>query len=166
MSGGGDGPLSPQRVEPLLRAATWRLVGGASTGSTNDDAKALARSGDPGNVAVLAIEQTQGRGRFDRDWDSPRGGVYASVVLRPDIAPDRVGAIALAAGLGIARGLDRMGVRAGGEIRLKWPNDLRVGGRKLCGVLTESAMAAGRVEWVVIGFGINVQRPVGRSAGV
>jgi BirA family biotin operon repressor/biotin-[acetyl-CoA-carboxylase] ligase len=153
--------LSPDRVGRLLRVATWRLVGGGATGSTSDDAKALARAGDPGGVVVLATSQTAGRARFDRGWDSPDGGVYASVFLRLDTAPDRAGALPLAAGLGIARGLGRLGAGPAGPIRLKWPNDLRVADSKLCGVLVESSVSAGRLEWIVVGFGINVVRPAG-----
>ena len=166
MSGVEGAQLSPDRVGPLLRAATWRLVGGGATGSTNDDARALAQAGDPGAVAVLATSQTKGRGRFDRGWDSPGGGVYASVLLRPDSAPDLVSALPLAAGLGIARGLGRLGAGPAGSLRLKWPNDLRVAGRKLCGVLAESSVSAARLEWVVVGFGVNVVRPGGGAASV
>lgn len=153
--------LAPQRVAAALRQASWRMSGGGATGSTNDDARALALAGESGGVVILADEQTLGRGRLGRAWSSPRGGVYASVLLRPRLEAAALEALPLAAGLGIAEGLERLGVR----VSLKWPNDLRVDGAKLGGVLVESRVSAGQVEWVVIGFGLNVRRPATTAVG-
>lgn len=150
-----DAPL-PTEVLPRLTDPLWvRLEGGGETGSTNDDARALARAGAPEGTVVLASRQTSGRGRLGRSWSSPAGGVYLSAVLRPSLAPVEMGPLALVVGLGIARGLDRLGVTVG----LKWPNDVLMSGRKLAGILLEMTAEGDRVDWVVVGLGINVRRP-------
>jgi BirA family biotin operon repressor/biotin-[acetyl-CoA-carboxylase] ligase len=177
------GSLAPERVGPLLvgtAAEGWRLLGGGVTGSTQDDARALAGLADPGGpadpasfvpVAVLAERQTTGRGRFDRSWESPTGGVYFSALVRPVLAIEAAPALPLAAGLGIARGLEAV-FADGLAITLKWPNDLRVSGAqgaatraKLAGVLAESAVSGGHLAWVVIGCGINVVAPGSPAPG-
>lgn len=151
-----DLPL-PEEVAPLLTSRLWtRLEGGGPTGSTNDDAKALARAGAPEGLAVLASAQTRGRGRLGRRWESPPGGVYVSVLLRPQMSPADVPPLALAVALGVARGVERFGVSP----TLKWPNDVLTDGDKLAGVLLETAAEADRAEWVVAGVGLNV-RPAG-----
>ena len=152
-----DGPI-PAEIAVRLQSTLWsRLEGGGETGSTNDDARALARSGAFEGTVVLASVQTAGRGRLGREWVSPAGGAYFSAVLRPDVAPFDVSALSLVVALGIARGLERVGVVA----RLKWPNDVLLGDRKLAGVLLEMAAEADAVEWVVAGVGLNVKRPDG-----
>ncbi len=155
-----DAPL-PVEVAALLQTALWvDLRGGGATGSTNDDARTLARAGAPEGTAVLASEQTGGRGRLGRTWSSPPGGVYLSVVLRPVVAPAQVASLALAVALGVARGFDRLGADAA----LKWPNDVLLGERKLAGVLLEMGAEPDRVEWVVAGIGVNVRRPAENPA--
>ena len=150
-----DGPL-PSEIEPLLADAAWmRLAGGGPTGSTNDDARALARDGAPDGTVVLASRQSMGRGRLGRTWVSPEGGAYLSVIVRPQVTPTEVSSLALAVGLGIARGLsEHLGVGT----MLKWPNDVVLGGAKLSGILLEMGAEADRVNWVVVGIGINVRR--------
>jgi len=155
-----DGPL-PAEVAVHLRSDFWsHLEGGHETGSTNDDARALARADAAEGTVVLASAQTAGRGRLGREWVSPTGGAYFSAVLRPDVAPADVSALSLVVGLGIARGLERLGVDA----RLKWPNDVLLSGRKLAGVLLEMAAEADAVEWVVAGVGLNIHRPAETTA--
>jgi BirA family biotin operon repressor/biotin-[acetyl-CoA-carboxylase] ligase len=152
-----DAPL-PSEVAPLLRSAFYaRLVGGGSTASTNDDARALARAGAGEGTCVLASAQTGGRGRLGRDWASPRGGVYASVVLRPAVETPASVVLPLVVGLGVARGIAGLGVDA----KLKWPNDVLDGeGRKVAGVLLEGLTEAWRVAWIVAGVGVNVRRTI------
>jgi len=150
-----DAPL-PAEIEPLLADAAWmQLTGGGETGSTNDDARALARTGAPEGTVVLASRQTAGRGRLGRVWVSPDGGAYLSIILRPSVAPGEVASLALAVGLGIARGFsEHLGVGT----MLKWPNDVQLSGGKVAGILLEMAAESDRVEWVVVGIGINVRR--------
>lgn len=124
------------------------------TGSTNDDAwDALASLGD--GVAVVALEQTRGRGRAGRNWQQvPGAGLALSVALHLGCDVRQAGAIPLAAGLAVVRAAHALGVPAA---RLKWPNDVLVGGAKLAGVLCEVRRAPGGGEAVVIGVGLNVR---------
>ena len=146
----------PAEVEPLVRDPLWHdFAGGPSTGSTNDDARLLAREGAGEGCVVVAASQDAGRGRMGRTWTSPAGGAYFSVVLRPPVAPSQAGPLALVVALGVARGLEAVGVVAG----LKWPNDLQLRGHKLAGVLLEISAESDRIDWVVAGVGINVSRP-------
>jgi len=119
--------------------------------STSDRVKALARAGAPEWTAVLADQQSGGRGREGRHWASPPGGLYLSVLFRPRFAA--VGLLPLAAGVAVAEAAREFGVRA----ELKWPNDTLVAGRKLAGVLAEAASGAAGVEWVSLGIGVNVR---------
>ncbi len=157
-----DLPL-PQEVAHLLGAGRgWVVTGREVTGSTNDDAKELARAGAPGLTAVLASRQTGGRGRLGRTWESPSGGVYLSVVLRPEIAPHEAAPLAPVCALGVARGVERLGVP---EAAVKWPNDVMLEGGKLAGVLVEVSAESDALEWAVIGVGLNVRRPEVGAAG-
>ena len=151
----------PAEVAPLLKSAMWaELTGGGQTASTNDDARALARTGAPEGTVVLASHQLAGRGRLGRTWVSPQGGVYLSAILRPAVAPTEVASLALAVALGVVLGLERLGVRA----RLKWPNDVLLGEEKLAGVLLEMSAETDSVDWVVAGVGLNVRRPAATGA--
>jgi BirA family biotin operon repressor/biotin-[acetyl-CoA-carboxylase] ligase len=128
-----------------------------SIGSTNARARALASDG-AADVVVLADEQTGGRGRLQRAWASPSGGVWLSVLLRPALPPASVPLLTLAAGVATVRAVEPAGV----EPRLKWPNDVLVAAPdgsedelKIAGILTEMAGEADRTEWVVVGIGVN-----------
>jgi BirA family biotin operon repressor/biotin-[acetyl-CoA-carboxylase] ligase len=124
-------------------------------GSTNDRARELAEEGAE-DVVVVADEQTGGRGRLDREWAAPAGGVWASLVLRPERPPAAVPMYTLAAAVAVTRAAREVGV----EATIKWPNDVLVGDaereeRKLCGILTEMEGEADRVSWLVLGIGVN-----------
>jgi BirA family biotin operon repressor/biotin-[acetyl-CoA-carboxylase] ligase len=118
--------------------------------------KAAARAGAAPWTVVLAGEQTAGRGRHGREWMSPRGGLYLSVLLdRPHrMDPTRPGPLALLGGVAVARALCGLGLDA----RLKWPNDVRVRGRKIAGLLVDSVMRSGAPVYV-LGVGVNVDWP-------
>jgi len=126
--------------------------------STNRRARELAVEG-ASDVVVLADAQTGGRGRLDREWSSPPGGVYLSVVCRPDLPTAHAPIYTLAAAVAATRAARLAGVDAG----IKWPNDVLVpaegGERKLVGVLTEMEGEADRVSWVVVGVGANADVP-------
>ena len=131
----------------------------AETASTNDVAREWALAGAPDGALVVAARQTRGRGRRERIWDSPAGsGLYASFVLRPDGPADQAPNLAIVAGMAAFRALDKAGVK---DLRIKWPNDVLANGRKICGVLVEPRLGAGRIEFAVAGIGINV----GQAAG-
>ncbi len=119
-------------------------------GSTNDRARELVRAGRT-NIAVLADEQTGARGRLDRAWSSPLGGIWLSVVCRPDIPPARAPIYTLAAAVATTNALAEVGLDA----RIKWPNDVLVGEKKLVGILTEMGGESDRISWIVVGIGIN-----------
>lgn len=123
--------------------------------STNARARELAASGET-DVVVLADAQTGGRGRLDRGWDSPSGGIWLSVLCRPDRPPAEAPLYTLAAAVAVTRAVREEGVDAG----IKWPNDVLVrdgknGERKLAGVLTEMQGEADRIAWMVVGIGCN-----------
>jgi BirA family biotin operon repressor/biotin-[acetyl-CoA-carboxylase] ligase len=128
------------------------LVRLASCLSTNDEAKRLARQGAPGGTAVVADAQTAGRGTRGRFWHSPPGlGLYLSIILRPPIH-DPAG-LPLRAALAVREALREA---AGVAVEVEPPNDLVFGGRKLGGILCESAFEGGNIEFAIVGVGLNV----------
>lgn len=128
----------------------------AITASTNDDARVLAGTGCGAGTLVVADTQTAGRGRRGRTWQSPAGeNLYLSLVLRPQSEPGAMAPLPLVIGLAVAEALADF--TDGSRVALKWPNDVRVEGRKLCGVLVESSMGHGVLTQVVVGIGINVR---------
>jgi BirA family biotin operon repressor/biotin-[acetyl-CoA-carboxylase] ligase len=143
------------RSLPVLPAG-YRLVFHESIGSTNDDAKRLARDGAAEGTLVWALEQTAGRGRRGRAWVSPRGNLYASVVMRPNCPANRAAQLGFVAALAIGGGLASLFPRLD-NLSYKWPNDVLVSGRKIAGILLESETSAlEEVEFVVVGVGINL----------
>jgi BirA family biotin operon repressor/biotin-[acetyl-CoA-carboxylase] ligase len=129
----------------------WTLHALASVGSTNDQAAALAEAGSSEGTVVWALEQTGGRGRRGRVWASPPGNLYSSTILRPDCSAMRAAELGFVAGLAVAD------LALGHDVRLKWPNDVLVGGGKVAGILPESSIGeGGRVEHVILGIGVNV----------
>jgi BirA family transcriptional regulator, biotin operon repressor / biotin---[acetyl-CoA-carboxylase] ligase len=125
-------------------------------GSTLDVAHDLAASGAPAGTLIIADTQTAGRGRMGRSWRSePGAGVWMTVIERPSDAL-ALETLSLRVGLGIAPALEPLSTSA---IRLKWPNDLYVGDRKLAGILIEARWREGHPDWVAIGVGINLRPP-------
>ena len=124
--------------------------------STNSYAKRIAMTGAPEGTVVIANDQTAGRGRMGRQFQSPRDkGIYLSVLLRPEMEPQRLMPVTAMAGVAVCDAVEKVcGVRPG----LKWPNDPVIGNRKLCGILTEMSLEGetGRVQYLVLGIGINV----------
>lgn len=126
------------------------LVEKEETESTNDDARALALAGAPHGAAVLAARQRAGRGRDQRGFVSPEGGLYLSVVLRPRAPVDSWSILPLLAGAATVSALRPLGTPA----ELKWPNDVVLGAKKLGGILVESRLDAR--PFAVVGIGLNV----------
>lgn len=129
--------------------AAWTVHRKPSTPSTQDDARELARAGAPDRTAVVTEEQTRGRGTNGRTWAGPRGGLYASFVLRNVHNPHLV---TLALGNAVADVLEV----AGTEAQLKWVNDVHVAGKKIAGILVEAESTGARFDFLVCGIGINV----------
>jgi BirA family biotin operon repressor/biotin-[acetyl-CoA-carboxylase] ligase len=126
-----------------------------SVGSTNDEVRRLGLAGAPEGVVVVAEEQRAGRGRRGRSWESPLGGVYLSALLRPACHPAAAPRLTLCAALAVAEAL----ADAGAAPRIKWPNDVLIDGRKVCGILLELVAREDLVDFVVIGIGLNVNNP-------
>lgn len=121
------------------------------TDSTNDAARSMAQSCSDGTV-VLAEMQTAGRGRLDRPWSSPPGGIWMSLILKPGIPLSQVYRINMAVSVAVVRAIEGL---YGLEARIKWPNDLLINGRKLCGILMEISAEMDRLDYVLVGIGIN-----------
>jgi len=132
------------------------LVLRTETGSTNDDVRLEAERGAPAGLVVLADAQRSGRGRRGRQWHSPAGeSLYVSVLLRPALTPSSAPLITLSAGLAVAETLDAFVSPA--RVTVKWPNDVRVDGKKIAGVLVEGALRGEHFAWSIAGVGLNVR---------
>jgi len=128
------------------------------TGSTNIDAKRLAQEGAPHGTLVVAEEQTDGRGRRGRSWQAPAGkNIYFSMILRPKFAAEHASMLTLVMAMSVARAIrERSGLEAG----IKWPNDIVVNKKKICGILTEMTLEERAIGYVIVGVGINVNQQV------
>lgn len=143
----GDAPVLPD---------FYRLTRYDKIGSTNDKAKHLAQAGAPAGTLVWALEQSAGRGRRGRPWQSPPGNLYLSLVLRPSGSPAQAAQLGFVAALALGDALEPL-LDSGHSLRFKWPNDVLLDGGKLAGILLESETAAGDgVAFVVIGVGVNL----------
>lgn len=122
--------------------------------STNIRAKELAEEGHPGGTLVVADRQEAGRGRRGRSWDSPSGtGIFMTLLLKPDMNPNHASMLTLVAAMAVARAISKC---ADTEALIKWPNDIVIGGKKICGILTEMSAQFDFINHIVIGIGINV----------
>ena len=136
------------------KTLSWRVETIDETSSTNNLVSARARAGEPGGLVIRAISQTKGRGRRGRSWFSPPGsGLYFSILLRPDGEAENSPLLTLLIGVAAAEGLsEATGLRVG----LKWPNDLRVKGKKIGGILCEYLEPPNQPPAVVAGLGVNL----------
>lgn len=142
----------------------YRPIRFRAVGSTNDIVLDAARAGvEPGLVVQAAI-QRRGKGRKARDWRSPAGGLWMSVLLSPTLPERAAGLVPLAVGVACCRGLDDLGV----DVRLRWPNDLMLDDRKVGGILVESRTEEAELTHLVAGIGINVtnEPPTGDAASL
>ena len=147
-------PLDPARVSRALyhRVIGSRIVHHRIVGSTMDEARDLAESGEPEGVVVATEEQSAGRGRFDRAWVSPRGqNLHLTALLRPTAA--QLPFVNMAATLATAHAASRF---CDAQATVKWPNDVRVGGRKIAGILIETAVTGQGLTYALVGIGLNV----------
>lgn len=149
-----SGDLRPESIAAFLESPI-ELFWKESTGTTNDDAKQAARTG-VAQAVFTAEEQTMGRGRAGRHWISGRGAaVELSLLLHPDIAGAAAAQLSLAAALGVSDAVRGM---TGLVPRVKWPNDVLLSGKKICGILCETAFEGGRLAYAVLGIGVNVNQ--------
>jgi BirA family biotin operon repressor/biotin-[acetyl-CoA-carboxylase] ligase len=154
---------------PKARAAGYRLRGFDSVGSTNSEALAAAGAGDPGGIWFAARQQTEGRGRRGRQWESPRGNLAASLLIVPEADPTLAATLGFVAGISLSGalsailpgGLVKIGIDGAdsladnARIALKWPNDVLADGAKLAGILLEASKLPDGRHAIVIGFGVN-----------
>lgn len=124
----------------------------ARVDSTNRRAKEMGLQGALEGTLVVAEEQTRGRGRLDRQWFSPRGGIWFSILLRPDLSPQQAPLLTLLTSLAGVKGIKNA---TGYSLYIKWPNDLFWQGKKAAGILTEINAEMDRINFVVVGVGIN-----------
>ena len=120
--------------------------------STNTVAKYLSKTGIENGSIVISEKQSGGRGRSGKLWESPLGGVWLSIILTPDVDHSKIPLITLATGVAVAKTLERIGIE---NSEIKWPNDIMIGGKKVCGILTEAVTNFNTIETVVIGVGID-----------
>jgi BirA family biotin operon repressor/biotin-[acetyl-CoA-carboxylase] ligase len=138
------------------RQEPWRLQIHETIVSTSDLCRTLAARGEPDGLAVLARQQTGGRGSRGRGWESPSGNLFLSVLLRPDERARDAGQWSLLAGVALAEALAPY-LPDPSALRLKWPNDVLLSGAKLAGILVDSAATpSGDVDYLVIGVGANL----------
>ncbi len=134
----------------------YRLVALDRVGSSNDEAKSLAEAGAEDGTLVWAGEQLEGRGRQGRNWSSPPGNLYLSLILRPDCTAAEAAQIGFVAALGLGGGVGSVAPPMI-EVRYKWPNDVLFNRRKGAGILLESRLdPSGELDWLVLGMGVNV----------
>jgi BirA family biotin operon repressor/biotin-[acetyl-CoA-carboxylase] ligase len=119
--------------------------------STNMQAKKLALSDAEDGTVVTSKIQSEGKGRQNRKWVSPKGGLWISVILRPKIPPQKATLVTLMAANAVAETLSEYGLDA----KIKWPNDVLIDGKKVCGILTEAKTKENEIEYIILGLGIN-----------
>jgi len=151
--------MNIERLQEELQTKRFgkKIVFLHETVSTNDFAKKLARYGAAEGTVVIAEAQTAGRGRLGREWFSPKGGLYFSIVLRPKLRANEAVKLVFVASLAVAKVLDEV---YGLRVETKWPNDVLVNGRKICGILSEMNTVGEKVNYVIVGVGINVNTEV------
>ena len=121
--------------------------------STNTKIKELAKEGAESGTVVVADRQTAGKGRRGRTWDSPGGtNIYMSILLRPEVKPSQAPMLTLVMAYSIAKVLQKQGYC---DVQIKWPNDLILSGKKICGILTEMELNGEEISHVIVGVGIN-----------
>lgn len=153
-----ESPDILSQSEILSRLATkWagqELYYLPETGSTNIDAKRYAEEGASHGTTVVADMQTLGRGRRGKTWQSPAGNaIYMTILLKPDFSPDKASMLTLVMALSVA---DAVAEATGLQTGIKWPNDVVVNQKKICGILTEMNVEPDYIQYIVIGVGINV----------
>lgn len=146
-----DDILEPEAISLNTSRLGRSIVFFQELRSTNEMAMTMAASAVEGTV-VIAYVQTAGRGRLARSWASPSGGIWLSIILKPDMHPAFAPRLTMAASVAVAESLNSI---YGIEAKIKWPNDILVGEKKICGILTEMQAETDRIDFAVVGIGIN-----------
>lgn len=158
--------FTPSNIPPKLHPAIEQAIHLTQTTSTQDVAKELADNGAPSGLVVVADRQTDGRGQLDRGWESPEGGLYLSIIVRPHNSPDHMPDIPyLSAGI-VAKMLKEM---YGLKTKVKKPNDTLCLNpkdntyKKIAGFLTETSIQDNKIKYVILGIGINLNSKMPKS---
>jgi BirA family transcriptional regulator, biotin operon repressor / biotin---[acetyl-CoA-carboxylase] ligase len=146
----------PVELASEAREAGFRLVDKDVTGSTSDDARRALEAGDPGLLWIVAQAQTQGRGRHGRAWDSPKGNLFASLLLVDPCEMRHAAQFGYLVGLSLHDAICDQATDVADALRLKWPNDLLFGRAKVAGILLEGHRAPGGKSAIIVGIGVNV----------
>lgn len=148
--------LTEEEISPTLKT---RYIGRKiyhykQVDSTNKEAKKLAIDGAAEGSIVISEEQTAGKGRLGRTWASPYGlGIWMSLILRPQITPVEVSKITLIAALAVSKTIQKV---TGLKAEIKWPNDILINKKKVCGILTEMSAEMDKINYIILGIGLNV----------
>jgi len=150
--------LDPVSIENKMKTECFgkRVICYDEIDSTNLAAKKLGKQAGSHGVLVVAEQQYAGRGRLGRNWSSPKGsGIWMSLVLQPEIRPEHAAMLTLVTALAVNQGIREI---TGIKSHIKWPNDIIINGKKVCGILTEMSTVNEKLECVVIGMGINAKQ--------
>lgn len=144
-------PQNPQKIQQ--NASGYKIHIYRSVSSTNTVAKEVAKKTDEEKIVILAETQTMGRGRLGRQWISPKGGLWLSIILRPQTTPKEALRLTFIMSSAVAKTIKTL---FNLKTSVKWPNDVLVNGKKISGILTETNTKESLVEFVIVGVGINV----------
>ncbi len=147
----------PIRLEKIKEKLQTRLIGKtilyfSEVASTNDLAKEMAATGAKEGTVIIAETQTNGKGRLGREWASPKGGIWFSTILRPKLMPNDIPKLTLMTSLAVAKTISQL---FNLKTEVKWPNDVLINAKKVCGILTEANTRGNITNFVVVGIGIN-----------
>lgn len=157
LKGVPDEPVAEEIIARLPKSYPGEILYFESLASSNDLAKQRARAGAVGGTLIVAGRQTTGHGRLGREWLSPPGGLWMTVILRPDIALVKATRLAVVTAVVVARALEETA-----QVRpaIKWPNDILLGGKKMAGILIEISAEMQTLSYAVVGVGINANLAV------
>lgn len=147
--------LTSEEIQSFLRTkyVGKNIIYYESIGSTNSKAKELAEIGEEHGTVIISEEQTTGRGRLGRDWVSPKyKGIWMSIILRPSITTQNISQITLIGAAAVQKAIFEMGIKTA----IKWPNDIVLSSKKVCGILTEMSGEIDHINYLIMGIGINV----------
>jgi len=152
-------------TDELKHVLKTQLIGSniyhfTSIHSTNNYAKSLAKNAEPEGTIVIADRQTKGRGRKQRLWESPKGGLWFSILLRPKIPPSEAMKITMCAACAIVESIKK---HTSLKPSIKWPNDILIDKRKVCGILTELSAEIDVIDYLIVGIGLNVNNSVPKN---
>lgn len=145
-------PQNSQKPREIHTLLGYKTLHYDEVSSTNNIAKEIAKKSSEERIVILAETQTRGKGRLERQWASPKGGIWLSIILRPQISPKEALKLTFITSSTVAKTIQQLfGLKA----EIKWPNDVLVNDRKICGILTETETKENTIKFVVIGVGIN-----------